>query len=874
VGSGALACAEAGGHARPSRNALVAKGIFVLLERALGDSYGRAGVGEPARLAARALLPSLPSFKGEFTAAVPLTRIRDIAHRNDIPQSLKQEIKHGIQNKLHRCAGPEDLAATEAMLARITAPGAEYPNAFVSEFRIFAAELRDFFNASTCFERLEELRPGMEPAAAAELDLLLAARAALEAAPPDTAGDAALTALHAATTVRARLVALLSSGLRNDAPDSALVARYTARSAEIGLESYAFVLASRCAAALEREQGGVISRPSALPWRAAITACQLQLRHLALSAFRPAECAAADAGLAAAAEDPGLGGGGAGREGDGSRRAAAALRRARRLADAHAAAHLAAYARRAPALAAALGVRAEAGAVFGESALRASSSFPLSQLCQALLRACDAAAGGDGSDCLVGGAAEGVVVSLDRLAPGCLPADAGERPVIALLSAAEGDEEVTSLGRKVTAILLLQELPHLSHLAVRCRQEGVLLATCPPEAPPAAAARDLVGRWARVAGAPEEGSLSVTAASPAAPAAAPAPAAAAAAQPPPAAAAAAAAAGARRTRDAAEVVPLAAAAAQSCGSKAAVCGRLLALAESSGGAFAAPPGAVLPFGCMEASVAAAGQSARYTAALQLLHSAPSPSPQLDAALAETAALLSALRPPAAALAALRAQLGPPPAGQSGYNAVCVRSSANVEDLAGFSSAGLYESLAGVDSGDDEALGSAVARVWASLHTRRAVLARRAAGLAQEAACMAVLVQRQVPSQLCFVLHTAAPGDPSSVLAELAVGMGETLASGRQGSGWRLLARDSRVRTLAFANLSHALLAGAGGAVAESVVDYSRQPLSGGAEAREALGARLEAVGRALQAALGSPQDVEGAVVEGEVYVVQSRPQPL
>ena len=39
----------------------------------------------------------LPSFTEAFTASVPLTRIRDIAHRNDIPGDLKQEIKHTIQ---------------------------------------------------------------------------------------------------------------------------------------------------------------------------------------------------------------------------------------------------------------------------------------------------------------------------------------------------------------------------------------------------------------------------------------------------------------------------------------------------------------------------------------------------------------------------------------------------------------------------------------------------------------------------------------------------------------------------------------------------------------------------------------------------------
>lgn len=39
----------------------------------------------------------LPSFTEAFTASVPLTRIRDIAHRNDIPHDLKLEIKHTLQ---------------------------------------------------------------------------------------------------------------------------------------------------------------------------------------------------------------------------------------------------------------------------------------------------------------------------------------------------------------------------------------------------------------------------------------------------------------------------------------------------------------------------------------------------------------------------------------------------------------------------------------------------------------------------------------------------------------------------------------------------------------------------------------------------------
>ena len=48
----------------------------------------------------------------------PLTRIRNIAHRSDISEDLKKQIKHTIQNKLHRNAGPEDLVATDPRMAR------------------------------------------------------------------------------------------------------------------------------------------------------------------------------------------------------------------------------------------------------------------------------------------------------------------------------------------------------------------------------------------------------------------------------------------------------------------------------------------------------------------------------------------------------------------------------------------------------------------------------------------------------------------------------------------------------------------------------------------------------------------------------------
>ena len=48
--------------------------------------------------------------------------------------------------------------ATQAMLARITAVPGQYSGAFVEEFRVFAAELREFFNAGNLTATLQSLR--------------------------------------------------------------------------------------------------------------------------------------------------------------------------------------------------------------------------------------------------------------------------------------------------------------------------------------------------------------------------------------------------------------------------------------------------------------------------------------------------------------------------------------------------------------------------------------------------------------------------------------------------------------------------------------------------------------------------------------------
>ncbi|OMP05625.1 Carbohydrate binding module family 20 [Corchorus olitorius] len=85
INTGQIPCFEDGGHHRPNRHAEISRLIFRELERI----SSRKDTSPQEVLVIRKIQPCLPSFKAEFTASVPLTRIRDIAHRGDIPHDLK-----------------------------------------------------------------------------------------------------------------------------------------------------------------------------------------------------------------------------------------------------------------------------------------------------------------------------------------------------------------------------------------------------------------------------------------------------------------------------------------------------------------------------------------------------------------------------------------------------------------------------------------------------------------------------------------------------------------------------------------------------------------------------------------------------------------
>ena len=887
VGVGAVACAEDGSHYRPNHHAGSAERIYQHIEAVEAHATGSGGRhAEEVRALIRRLHPRLPAFTAEFTQSVPLTRVRDIAHgkgdRDGKCREVRAEIKHTIQNKLHRCAGPEDLVATEKMLAKLTAPGTDYPEEFVEEFRIFHRELKDFFNASTVTDRIEKLlREGDAPQSVRDAAKSFADAKARCDGIREPEGPALLAAVEEALARlsearRAIDRELTEGGLRGANADQ----RQQWRLAEIGLEDYAFVLLSRGINALGAEADPPRSEMSAAEQRAALLFLAAAADAVAVSAGGGGGEFAGVAHEASELAVSGPGGMPPGGE-EGALRSRAVAERARRAAEDHCAMLSDLFDGRAGALGRALGIDQHVVEVFTEGQIRASVVFQSAKLASHLLRAARAATGEAGWDCIVPGEVKGArLVCVDRLLPTdpTIASLSASDPAIVCVASADGDEEVTTCGPGVVGILLCHALPHLSHLALRARQaqtplvaiedpnlaaKARALADAPGvhlKAAPSAISLDACeGGYVGGGGGGGGGALSSRVA----------------------------AALVADTSAAGQVIDLRdlgaaewSRAVAVAGSKATACASLSALAAESG-AFAAPAGAVLPFGSFELAATQAGADGRLAFLLDALESVAGDATQTAQICDELQSLARATRPSSEALEQLSALF---PRGSR----IMVRSTGNAEDLAGLSAAGLYDSVSNVDPHDFETLGGAVAEVWASLFTTRAVGSRAAAGVGQRDAAMAVLAQQMLVPEVSFILMTKHPmtGDANVAYAELALGHGETLASGAvRGTPWRLSmnrAVPGEARLDAVSSFGAALVpsASGNGELVSEPVNCGAHWMTVDEHRRATLSARLVTAGDLIERRLlgadgrAVPQDIEGCVTaDGEVWIVQARPQP-
>ena len=808
LGTGEIACSEDGRHFRPSNHARIASQIQ--------ERLARLTTPENATII-RQIYPWLPSSSAVFQRPEPLTRIRDIAHRNDIDPDLKREIKTTLQNKLHRCAGPEDLLTSSALLNRITSPGAGCSPAFVEQFRIFHQELQEFFNARSLDDCLTALAPSVDAKLVASIDLFRHHKHRHALADR-------LAAFRTLTALRAGFLDAIerSPGLQN----------HEFLLADIALDGFAFVLLSEIVNACEIAD-------SETSWQCQLEALKLALKNLALSGVDPEEAHTLEVELRAWGEiSPSSGR-------DELLRVRATVLRCRRLAEDFGANTVALFSEPVEKLGRALGVAEPAIRVFAESVIRSNNAFQVSKIATNLVRASRKQLGLAGWDVLVGGRAVGLAKVVDSLDQ----ADRNpEMPLVVLLRSAAGDEEIP---KNVTSIALAHELPHLSHLAVRARQAGVVFAAC-EEVLEFERLQRCEGQIISFLALPEKVDWQMAARTdvvtsqskwtlPQIP-------------------------NVRQLRQS-EWIALESAEVETAGSKAAGARRLAELSRLEGAGFSTPAAIIVPFGVMEARLdATPAVAADFWPLVQRFN---------GTSYGESAETTQRLRE-------LIQQLGIPDTLTSAVGRqfaattrLVVRSSANCEDLEGLAGAGLYDSVLNVSPSD---VASAILQVWSSLWTRRAALSRRQSGIPHEKAHMAVLIQEMVFPDFSFVLHTVNPisHNQQEVYAEIVLGLGDTLASAvTSGSPYRFVChKDSGVvTTMAFANFSTASQPNPGGGLRRVTVDYSKVRLSRDRSARQELGWRLAAVGRFVQEAFERPQDIEGVVAGERIWLVQSRPQP-
>ncbi|MFC7323861.1 phosphoenolpyruvate synthase [Halorubrum rutilum] len=200
--------------------------------------------------------------------------------------------------------------------------------------------------------------------------------------------------------------------------------------------------------------------------------------------------------------------------------------------------------------------------------------------------------------------------------------------------------------------------------------------------------------------------------------------------------------------------------------------------------------------------------------------------------------------------------------------VAVRSSATAEDLPDSSFAGQQETFLNVREDD---LLRRVKECWASLFTQRAIYYRQQRGFPHADVDIAVVVQRMVDAEKSGVMFTSHPstGDPQ-ITIEAAWGLGEAVVSGT-------VSPDNYVYDRGRGEVDEVT-------VADKKVEMVKDPETGETvrldveeerrTARVLSDAEIEelvALGERVEDHYGTPQDVEWAIREGEIYMLQSRP---
>ena len=199
--------------------------------------------------------------------------------------------------------------------------------------------------------------------------------------------------------------------------------------------------------------------------------------------------------------------------------------------------------------------------------------------------------------------------------------------------------------------------------------------------------------------------------------------------------------------------------------------------------------------------------------------------------------------------------------------VAVRSSATAEDLADASFAGQQDSFLNV-KGKQQLLES-IKKCFASLYTSRATYYRNKKGFAGKKVSLAVVVQRMVDSDKSGVIFSKDPSYKNdNIIIEAVFGLGTGIVSGKITPDKYVVSKDFEIKDKKISNKKIAVTRNSGGG--EEVVK-----LKEGISERQVLTdfeiKKLAEYSLKLEEHFQKPQDIEFAIENEEIYLIQSRP---
>lgn len=200
--------------------------------------------------------------------------------------------------------------------------------------------------------------------------------------------------------------------------------------------------------------------------------------------------------------------------------------------------------------------------------------------------------------------------------------------------------------------------------------------------------------------------------------------------------------------------------------------------------------------------------------------------------------------------------------------VAVRSSATAEDLPEASFAGQQETYLNIKG--EECLINSIKKCFASLWTDRAIVYRKKTGFDKEKISLAVVVQIMIEGDVSGVLFTVNPANQNrkEMMINASYGLGEAIVSGIVTPDtviWNRETNKIKNKILGSKEISIVYLK-AGGTIQIENEEEKRKRFAISEKQIEA----LTKVAEKIEKHYGYPQDIEWAIKNNEIYILQAR----